>query len=332
MRIVFVGCVKEGWECCSALLHDGVEISAVITFVDEIRERLSGGVPFDSLASRFGVPLYKVQSINASETVDLLRRLAPDLLIVIGWTEILRREALSIPTVGCIGMHASLLPRYRGGAPVNWAIINGETATGNTMFFLDAGVDTGDILAQRPIEIAPYDTCGSVYDKVAQTGIEMLREALPRVIRGQASPLPQEALVGLPSRMSKRRPEDGLIRWNKEAWELYNWIRALTHPYPGAFAYFGKRKIFIWEAIHLEIQGFNLPVAVPGAIIGVARGVREGARGVLVATRTTPLLLTRVQFDGEEEVDACFLADQNILQIGERFTDEPAGSDRRGAP
>ncbi len=296
-RIVFVGCVQEGKECLLELLQAGGNVVAILTFIDEIAAKTSGAVSFEDISQSYNIPLYKVKSTNDPETVALLRKLAPDVIFVIGWTRLVSAEVLSIPKYGCIGMHASLLPKYRGRAPVNWAIINNEKMTGNTMIWLDEGVDSGDIILQRAIPITLSDTCKTLYDKVAAAGREMISEILPYLERGEIPRKPQnenEASV-----MPKRTPEDGLIDWNKSALELFNWVRALTHPYPGAFTYYQGKKLFIWEAqiAHFPIDGKNslTKSTKPGQVISVSDGI-------LVATGQNELLnLRRLNFEGSHE-------------------------------
>ena len=179
LSIVFVGCVREGYVSLEHLLRRGERVRCIFTLEDDLAARVSGAMSFDDLAARHAVPLVKVRSINEAPHVDRIRALAPDLVLVIGWTQLVKAPLLAIPRHGCIGFHASLLPRYRGRAPVNWAIIRGETMTGNTMMLLEEGVDTGDIIAQREIPIGFEDTCATIYQRVAESECDMLDEVLP---------------------------------------------------------------------------------------------------------------------------------------------------------
>lgn len=292
--IAFVGCVREGKECLQEILDVDGNVTAIFTFEDEIAARTSGAIPFDDIAASHNIPLYKIKNTNTPETVELIKEVQPDVMFVVGWTRLVSAEVLAIPQYGCIGMHASLLPKYRGRAPVNWALINNEKLTGNTMILLDDGVDTGDILLQRTIPITLADTCKTLYDKVAQAGREMIREIVPYLEKGELPRSPQnhaEATV-----MPKRTPDDGLIDWEKSSLELYNWVRALTHPYPGAFTFLNNKKLFVWEAgIEHHSDKSLIRPKTPGTIVSVADGI-------IVATGNDELIaLRRLNFEGEEE-------------------------------
>jgi len=267
---------------------------------------------FDGLTRNNGVPLVKVRNINDEEHVERILSLAPDLILVIGWTQLVKAPILRIPRHGCIGFHASLLPRYRGRAPVNWAIINGEEKTGNTMLLLEEGVDNGDIIAQREISIGLEDTCGSIYDRVAETEFEMLDEVLPLIREGRMPRKRQDAR--LVTVMPRRRPEDGLIHWNWPAFRVYNWVRALTHPYPGAFTWLPGGRVFVWKA--------TLPA---GTLREIAPGEMLYSDGRLLAgTGQGPLFLDRLQMEGEEETSGAAFALRH-LESGRGLFTSPTG-------
>ena len=306
-RVLFVGAVEEGRRCLEALLAGGERFVGFVTLKEEWAAQTSGAVPFDDLAERYGVPLLKVRDLNHPANVERVRALGPDLILVIGWTRLVGPEILKIPSKGSVGFHASMLPKYGGRAPVNWAIINGEMETGNTMFFLDGGVDTGDIIAQRKITIDEDDTCATLYRKVSDAAIEMLRQNLPLLKEGRAPRRPQErSQVTL---MPKRTPEDGLIDWSKDCRALYNWVRALTHPYPGAFTQAGPSRLFIWRA-----------AADPGArggAPGEVLAVEE--RSLLVATGGGGLRILSAQVEGEPEDEAGAVARRHRWAAGTRL-------------
>jgi len=288
---LFVGAVEEGRRCLEALLASGEPFAGFVTLKEELARDTSGAVPFDEIAALHGVPLLKVKDLNHPKNVERVRDLRPDLILVIGWTRLVGAEILSIPRYGCVGFHASLLPRYRGRAPVNWAIINGETETGNTMFYLDGGVDTGDIIAQRRIPIAAADTCATLYEKVAAAAIGMLRENLPLLKTGRAPRVPQDHARA--TVMPRRRPEDGLIDWSRDAAALDRWVRALTHPYPGAFTEAGGGRLFVWKA---SPDRGGTETAEPGRILDVVPD-----SGIVVAAGRGALLLEMAQPEGEPE-------------------------------
>jgi len=310
-RTLFVGAVDEGHRCLEALVARRERFVGIVTLNDALAATTSGAVSFKAIARDAGCPLLKVADLNASTNVAKVAELRPDLILVIGWTRLLGPALLRLPRLGAVGFHASLLPRYRGRAPVNWAIINGEPVTGNTMFFLDEGVDTGDIIAQRRIAIAEDDTCATLYRKVAGAAIEMLEEQLPALKSGTAPRRAQDherATV-----MPRRRPEDGLMDWRRTARQLYNWVRALTHPYPGAFSTLGGRRLFIWEA---REAGPDPHGGTPGAIRGTE------SSDLLVSSASGLLALRSVQWEGCPEMPGASLREH----VGASFASAGAGA------
>lgn len=297
-RIAFIGCVEEGRRSLESLLAIGADIVALFTLRPELAATVSGAVPFEDLAAAHGIPLHYVRNVNDPEPVEVLRSLRPDLVFCVGWTQLLRREILALPRLGCVGFHASLLPRFRGRAPVNWAIILGEKETGNTMMLLDEGVDTGDILAQRRFPIDDDDTCATIYDKVARSEDEMIREVLPAIREGRLVRMPQDHAAA--TVMPRRRPEDGVIDWELPTRRLHDWVRALTHPYPGAFTTLEGSKVFVWKAAPWRPGPGGGPRVAPRP--GFWRLEGEPPR-LLAGTADGDLEVLRVQREGGEEID-----------------------------
>jgi len=291
VRVVFIGCVGEAKRSLETLVEMGERVVAIITLRPDLAATVSGAIRWEAIAEASSIPLHFVRNANDPEAIELIRSLEPDLIYCVGWTQLLRRELLAIPRLGCIGFHASLLPKYRGRAPVNWAIIRGETESGNTMMLLDDGVDTGYIIAQRRFAIDLDDTCATVYDKVAASEVDMIRETMPLIRAGRMPRRPQDH--GAATVMPRRRPEDGVMDWNKTAKELHDWIRALTHPYPGAFTTLRGERVFIWKA---------RPLSSGSARPGWWR-VAEDGRRLLAGTRDSDLEIERVQVQGETETD-----------------------------
>src|SRR5271163_861289 len=244
-RIVFVGAHMESYAPFRRLIERGDNVVGFVTLTAESMQKMSGATDLTELAIEARIPLLRITNINSLEAMAWIRELAPDLLLVIGWTQLLKPELLRVPKLACLGFHASLLPKYRGRAPVNWAIINGETMTGNSMITLEPEADTGDIVAQRAIPITDEDDCNTIYQKVGQTEVEMLEEVLPLIQRGILPRTKQDD--SLATVMPKRRPEDGLIDWNRSTRDVHNWVRALTEPYPGAFSFINGEKVWIWK-------------------------------------------------------------------------------------
>jgi methionyl-tRNA formyltransferase len=279
-RVVFLGAVHEALPALHAILRSDVELAAIVTPPQARAAALSGFVDLESVAVEHRVPLVRTADANDPATVDLLTRLAPDLLIAVGWTRLLGDRLLALPRRGCLGFHASLLPRHRGRAPVNWAILRGETKTGNTMLMLAPGADTGDIVDQSPVTIGPEDTCATVYARVAEAGAQMLVDHLPAVLNGTA---PRRRQVDDDADLLPRRTAAmGITDWSRSAREIHDWIRALTSPYPGAFSVLSGQVVRLWRTV---LPGPAEPAAPPGVVVGVegdAVRVGTGDGSVLV--------------------------------------------------
>jgi methionyl-tRNA formyltransferase len=313
LDIVFIGCVMEGRRTLEGLLERGEHISAVFTFDPAKAATISGAARWDDITAEHGIPLHHVRSINDPEPLALIRALAPDLVFCVGWTQLLGTELLTIPRLGCLGFHASLLPHYRGRAPVNWAIINGETVTGNTLMVLDEGADTGDIVAQRAIAIDDDDTCGTVYDKVADTELAMLDEVMPLIHVGLMPRRGQDDARA--TVYGRRRPEDGRIDWARTTRQLHDWARALTHPYPGAFTTIAGVRTWVWRA-HPATE--PAPGARPGRwrLTGTPPELRAG-------TLDGELVIDVVQRDGEDACDGITFARRWLPAGGATAADAP---------
>src|SRR5580704_13964008 len=245
-RIVYVGAHMESYAPFRRLIQRGDNIVGFVTLIPESMQKMSGATDLTGLAENAGIPMLRIKNINSPEAMDWIRALEPDVILVIGWTQLLKDELLRMPKLACLGFHASLLPKYRGRAPINWALIHGETVTGNSMITLEPEADTGDVVAQRAIPITDEDDCNTLYQKVGQTEVEMLEEVLPQLQRGIVPRSKQDNSIA--TVMPKRRPEDGLVDWSRTTRELYNWVRALTEPYPGAFTFVNGEKVLLWKA------------------------------------------------------------------------------------
>jgi methionyl-tRNA formyltransferase len=292
MRVGWIGFHVEGIPALRALVECGVTVEAVITLGQEAAARRSGNgsAQYRALCQRFGVRLHEVESINDAGSIELLRALDLDLAFVIGWTELLRPAVLSLARGGMIGAHASLLPRDRGRAPINWALIRGERHTGNTLFWLTAGVDNGPVIDQVTIPITPYDTCASLYRRVADANRDMILRVMPALLAGQRPGRPQGPPFGPP--LPKRRPEDGCVDWTRSSDEVYDFVRALTRPYPGAFTGAGDDRLTIWRCARLPATA-DLR-ARPGEVLGAVVSPSEQACGQLVACGRGAIVLLEV--------------------------------------
>jgi methionyl-tRNA formyltransferase len=256
----------------------------------------------------------RTDDANAPEIVTTVRELAPDLLVVVGWTRLVGRALLSVPRRGCVGFHASLLPAHRGRAPVNWAILRGETITGNTMMMLDPGADTGDIVDQRPVMIGPRDNCGTVYQRTGEAGAIMLGAHLPALLAGTAPRRRQNPDDG--DVLPKRTPEMGVIDWTLPARAVHDWVRALTLPYPGAFGAIDGRQVMVWTTLP-PLPRRGRPEA-PGTVLDVE------LPGVSVATGTGSVVVTWMSTPGEPPEPAASWCRRHGIRPGARFDRVPA--------
>ncbi len=237
----------------------GVQVVGILTTPPKIQFARSGKsvdikthADFAEIGRQLGCEVALLNTpVRTDDYRHALHHWKPDLLLALGWYYKIPKPVRASAALGCAGIHASLLPRYRGWAPINWAIINGETETGVTFFYLEDEIDAGDVIAQVRFAIAPADTCASVYEKAEQASIAMLREYLPQIAEGVAPRIPQDHHAA--TQFPQRTPDDGLIDWSWDAKQLANFIRAQTKPYPGAFFYAGKHKVVVWDAAILEI-------------------------------------------------------------------------------
>lgn len=216
--------------------------------------------PVKLAAEELGLPCLQPKSINSPDCVEILRSLDLDLLVTAAFGQLLRPVVLKLPRLGCINVHASLLPKYRGAAPIPWAIINGERETGVTTFLMDEGMDTGPILLQRRTEIGPDETAGELEERLSQLGAELAVETVERFWRGEIEPKPQPPNGPLAPKIHR---EDGRIRWEWAAQRIHNLVRGLS-PKPGAFTSWHGEHVKILRTKVVEGEGKNAP---PGAVL-----------------------------------------------------------------
>lgn len=309
LRIGWMSHHVEGVQPLLGLLAAGIPISCVITLESDLLAKRSGAAEYNEIAAQHCLPLYRIRNVNNPESLEILAHLNLDALFVIGWSQILKSDALAKVRIGCFGTHASLLPANRGSAPVNWALINGLKRTGNTLMKLSVAVDGGEIVSQRAFDITPFDTVGTLYEKVARSNSEMLIELAHRLISGhQVDTMPQidDGSLLLP----RRRPEHGQIDWNQAAQAVYNFIRALTHPYPGAFSYLDGQRFLIWRASLLPLDTVLAP---PGNVLGPVVSDNEKSCGIAVSCGRGALILHEI-----ERQDGAILSGQSLAADGPR--------------
>lgn len=285
--IVLFGYHDVGAECLDVLLERGERVVAVFTHEDDPAEqRWFRSV--SALAISAGVPVYMPEDPNRPEWVERVRRLHPTLLLSCYYRRMLGVKLLSVPDRGAFNMHGSLLPRYRGRAPVNWAILNGETRTGVTLHAMVPRPDAGAIVDQEAVPIGPRDTARQVFDRITAAARVVLTRSIDDLKEGRAAARPQDESQA--SYYGRRTAEDGRIDWAWSAARIFNLVRAVTHPYPGAFTTVNGRRVRVWWVEPSEAQGR------PGEVLSL--------RPLVVAAGVGAVELVRVQWEGEPETDS----------------------------
>ncbi|WP_194860229.1 formyltransferase family protein [Dietzia sp. SYD-A1] len=244
MRFGFVTCVELGLSCIEEIFSVGGNLDLLVTLHDHKSATKSGRIYLDDIARHHGVPLVKVNHINDAEAVAAIRDAKLDWLFVIGWSQIASRDILDSTSKGVLGMHPTLLPVGRGRAAVPWAIIKGLPKTGVTLFALDAGVDTGPIVDQVEVPIAPDETATTLYAKVNEAHKTLIRKAWPALTTGRCDLRHQDEARA--TEWQGRRPEDGRITQSMTVAEVDKLVRGVTRPYPGAFWDEAGRRVRVW--------------------------------------------------------------------------------------
>ena len=241
MRIVFFGTPLFAVPSLKALIQAGEEISAVVTQPDRKKGRghLLSQSPVKQLAVKNGINVLQPEKMNDVAFLNELLSIKPELIVVVAYGKILTEEILRLPQLGCINVHASLLPKYRGAAPIAWAIINGEKKTGITTMLMDKGLDTGDILLQEELQIRDDDTTETLSIRLSELGASLLLKTISGIKDGSLKPQKQSGGAAYAPIIKK---EDGLVNWSKTAAELSNFVRGM-HPWPGAYCYLNGEMI-----------------------------------------------------------------------------------------
>lgn len=293
-KIVFMGSPDFSLPILQAL-HENYPVVGVVTQPDRAagRGRELKPPPIKELARELGIPLIQPEKLREPEAMDQLRTWTPDAIVVAAFGQILRQDVLDLPKFGCINVHASLLPRWRGAAPINFAILDGDKETGVTIMKMDAGLDTGPILSQRSERIEPEEAAGSLFEKLSRLGAELLLDTLPKYIAGEIEPRPQPQEGVTYASMLKK--QDGRLDFSRPAVELERKVRAFN-PWPGTY--------FEWDGNLLKVHQ---------ASIGMGK-LRVGERGVylgmpVVGTSENLLVLGEVQPAGKKAMSGrAFLA------------------------
>lgn len=292
MRVVFMGTPDFAAGILKAVIGAGHEVVLAVTQPDKPKGR-GGAVQFSPVkecAVSQGIEVYQPKRVREAESVEFIRKREPEIILVAAFGQILSEEILHMPKYGCINVHASLLPKYRGAAPIQWAVINGERVSGVTIMRMDAGIDTGDMIEKAEVELSPQETGGSLFDKLEKLGADLLIRTMEKIENGTAVYTKQEESKATHVGMIKK--ELGLISWEKPAAELERLIRGLN-PWPSAFTKINGKTLKIWQA-RPEAGG---DVSKAGEVAVVNK------KELKIHTGEGVLSLLEVQLEGKKRMD-----------------------------
>jgi methionyl-tRNA formyltransferase len=305
LKIVFMGTPDFALASLDKLIDGGYEIAAVVTQPDRPKGRGKKLTPppVKERALGAGLRVLQPERVKDSGFIEALKELSPDIIIVVAYGQILPEEIINLPAMGCINVHASLLPKYRGAAPINWCIINGESRTGVTTMYMDKGMDTGDILLQRETEIGENETAGELHDRLAALGADLLLETLEGLQRNEVERKAQDHSAATYAPQLDR--ETGRVDWNSDAKSIYNLIRG-TNPWPGCYTVYKGERMKLWEAKVLEQKSRG----TAGKVLEAGHG------GMLVQAGSGTLLVTKIQMPSSRVMTVDEYLRGNSLETG----------------
>ena len=293
MRIAFLGTPEFALPSLRMLLGEGHTLG-VFTQPDRPvgRHSTPEPPPVKVLAEQYGIPVFQFEKIRRPDGVEALKAFAPDLMVTAAFGQILSAENLAVPKYGCINVHGSLLPRYRGAAPIQWSVINGETVTGITTMLTDVGMDTGDILMQEETAVGPDETAGELYERLSVIGAGVLKKTIAALEAGTLVRTPQDESLATKCPMLRR--EHGKIDLSKNASDVHNLVRGVN-PWPGAYALLGGAPLKIWKT---ALTDREIPVLAPGTLFGSEK------EGLFLQCDDRPLRILELQAPGGKRLDA----------------------------
>jgi methionyl-tRNA formyltransferase len=300
LRVIFMGTPEFACPALQKLVDRGEQVVAVVTQPDRPKGRGQRLMPppVKELAVRHEIPVYQPVKVRAPEFVEIIRSFAPDVIVVVAFGQILPKVLLDIPPLGCINVHASLLPRYRGAAPLNWCIINGETETGVTTMLMDVGLDTGPMLLKQSTPVGQNEDILSLHDRMSIMGAELLSETLDGLAAGTIVPQEQEDSRSCYAAMLKK--EDGRIDWNRNAGSIHNQVRGLA-AWPVAYTFLDDQVLKVYRA---RVAGGS---GLPGTVL------QANKQGIEVACKKGSLIIEELQLAGKKRLEAVsFLAGYTI--------------------
>ncbi len=284
-RILFFGYSEVGFACLDLLIQRGDNVTGLITHEDNPDENIWFKTPAVA-ASEHGIPVFTPESVNTPEWISRIAEMKPDLILSVYYRHMIGQRILDIPPLGAFNMHGSLLPKYRGRAPINWAVLHGEPRIGMTLHRMVKRADAGDVIDQEGVDISPIDTAEQAFRKVLPCAPAVLSRQIDHLLSGTAVETPQ--VESESTYFGGRKPEDGRIDWTRTSTEIFNLIRAVTDPYPGAFTESGGARLMVWWAE--PAPGMS---GKPGEILSLDP--------LIVATGDGALHLTRTEWRGTPE-------------------------------
>lgn len=307
MKMVFFGTPRVAIPSLERLISSKeIKLVTVVTHPDRPkgRGRKLSAPPIKEFATSRGIRVIQPEKVSVKETCSILEALEPDLFVVVSFGEILSSQVLSIPKIGSVNLHFSLLPKYRGAAPIAWAIMNGEEVTGVTVFWISEKMDSGDIILQKEERIYPEDTRGSLEERLSYIGADLLLEALLMIKNGTTPRIPQDNTQA--TYAPKLKKEDGVIDWNLPARVLHNRVRGLS-PWPGCYTFLDGKRLFLWKT---EVKDGGQ--MVPGMVVDVRDRIGVGTgKGVL--------WIEELQLEGKKRMNAREFLNGCKIDEGKKF-------------
>lgn len=308
MRVIFMGTPDFAVGTLEAIVEAGHEVVLTVSQPDKAvgRSKALKYTPVKECALSHGIEVYQPRRVREAECIEYLRKYKPDIIIVVAFGQIIPKEILEMPPYGCVNVHASLLPQYRGAAPIQWAVINGDTVTGVTTMRMAEGIDTGDMILKEKVAVRVDETGGSLFDRLADVGAKLCVRTIAAIADGTAVYTPQDH--GAATHVGKIQKEHGNIDWSKTAESIECLIRGLD-PWPSAYTRLADKTLKIWKArvVSHEIKG------APGTVVGVDK------RRILVQAGNGVLELLEIQLEGKKRMTAETFLNGFALKEGEKL-------------
>ncbi len=311
LNIIFMGTPDFAKDSLEAIFNAGHNLMAVVTNPDKPKGRGMKMIasPVKEFALEHNIPVYQPLNVkNNLEFIEKIKALQPDLICVVAYGKILPKEILDIPQYGCINVHASLLPKYRGAAPIQWAVLNGESVTGVTTMYMDEGMDTGDMILTKEVTIGENETTGELWDRLSKLGGELLTETIEKIEEGTVKRVPQGDNYTMAPMLSK---EMAKIDWKgKKSKEIKNLVRGLN-PIMGAYTMYQDKKIKLWKIEIVDNNEIEQKEQLPGEIL-----IANDKRGLYIKTIDGVIKVIEIQGENAKRMNICDFLRGNKLEVG----------------